>query len=208
MKSKKNGTKSDISGLLSLIGLIFASIFQIIKFINQKLQRKNEKPMNNFQPLDNIQPARLTITVTKSTPEQDKEDSLRRDEIIDKIREEIREAVKHHSSAVKVLMSLSRIDGVTSHAERRIVFTFLQHMGEKLNEDRHWPHFNCYHAGEWYNAITPDDMAGFCEQLRSMPQDYRMMVASSAQAIVASGGKPKKSEQSALEKIMSILRDV
>jgi hypothetical protein len=199
MRSKNKSNKSDISGLISFIAFIFTAIFQLIKFLNQKFQRKDVKP------LDNIQPTEFTTIVTRMTEEQEKKEITQRNEIIDKIREEIRDAVKNHEAAVKILMALSRIDGVTSQAERRIVFMFLQRLGEKLTEDRHWPHFNYYHAGEWYRAITPDEMASLCEPLKTMPQGYRIMVVSSAQAIVATGGAPKKSERIALEKIMSIL---
>ncbi len=145
----------------------------------------------------------MTVTIT----EQDTAEDIARKAMVDKTRHEIRAAVKNHDIAVKALMSLSRIDGTTSEAERRIVFSFLQRMGEKLTEDTHWPYFNDYHAGEWFRAITLDEMDNICKQLQTMPLNYRIMVAASAQAIVACGGAPKKSERIALEKIMSILME-
>ena len=166
---------------------------------------KNNEVVNHPNEVLN-RPVETSITVTMT--EQDTAEDIARKAMVDKIRQEIRDAVKNHDVGVKALMSLSRLDGTTSEAERRIVFSFLQRMGEKLTEDTHWPYFYDYHAGEWHRAITLDEMDNICKQLQPMSLNYRIMVAASAQAIVACGGKPKKSEQIALEKIMSILIEV
>ena len=149
----------------------------------------------------------ITVTMTEQNTAEETAEDIARKAIIDEIRHEIRDAVKNHDIAVKALMSLSRIDGTTSEAERRIAYSFLQRMGEKLTEDRHWPYFYNYHAGEWSRAISLDEMDNICKQLQPMPLNYRIMVAASAQAIVATGGAPKKSERIALEKLMSILTE-
>lgn len=178
--------------LLFFIIVIGGAIF-LIYFFKSKSHEVVSRPVETS----------MTVTMT----EQDTAEDIARKAIIDKIRHEIGAAVKNHNVAVKALMSLSRIDGTTSEAERRIVFSFLQRMGEKLTEDTHWPYFNNYHAGEWFRAITLDEMDNICKQLQLTPLNYRIMVAASAQAVVATGGTPKKSERAALEKIMSILTE-
>jgi hypothetical protein len=177
--------------------LFFIIIIGVAIFLIYFYKTKSNEVVNR--------PVETSITVT--TTEQDAAEDIARKAMVDKIRHEIRASVKNHDVAVKALMSLSRIDGTTSEAERRIVFSFLQRMGEKLNEDTHWPYFNDYHAGEWFRAITLDEMDNICRQLQPMPLNYRIMVAASAQALVATGGTPKKSERAALEKIMSILTE-
>ena len=183
---------------LLLLMIIGAAAIYFIFFYKPASKPESKEVINR--------PVATSVTVT--TIVQDTAEDIARKAMIDKIRQEIRDAVKNHDSAVKALMSLSRIDGTTSDAERRIVFSFLQRMGEKITEDTHWPYFNDYHAGEWHHAITLGEMDNICKQLQPMPLNYRIMVAASAQAIVACGGKPKKSEQISLEKIMSIVTEV
>lgn len=143
-----------------------------------------------------------TITVYKKTGD---EKELRHRAEIDQIRKEIREAINNHAAAVKVFMALCRIDGTTSEAERRVVFAFLNRHGTALTEERHWPFFHGHTVGEWQQAATPDEIDRLCEPLEAIPQSYRLTVAAAAQAIVASGGRPKKSEQIALEIVQRII---
>jgi hypothetical protein len=132
-------------------------------------------------------------------------DELRRRAERDKIQKEIHLAIKDHAAAVKVMMALCRIDGTTSEAERRIVFAFLNRHGTELTEERHWPFFHGHTIGEWQHGATPDEIDQLCAPLEPAPQNYRIAVAAAAQAIVASGGQPKKSEQIALEIVQRII---
>lgn len=171
---------------------------------------KNSKPINQNKDMNmekETKPYEITITITTSAEKHDPEEDIKQSILIENIRKEIKDSVQNHNVAVRTLMALARIDGVTSKAERRIVFSFLQMQGESLNDDRHWPHFHSYQADEWHRAISPDEIIDLCRPLKTMPQNYRIAIASAAQAIVATGAAPKKSEQIALQKIIEILHE-
>ncbi|MGZ8946821.1 MAG: tellurite resistance TerB family protein [Methylococcaceae bacterium] len=131
--------------------------------------------------------------------------AIQSSENIKKIRSEIKACVDSHKTAISLLMALARIDGTISEAERRIVFMFLLNQNEMLTEERHFKYFGGAEAREWQRAAKLDDINNLCNQLKTMSLSYRIAVAASAQAIVASGKTPKKSEQSALEIIQGIL---
>lgn len=140
---------------------------------------------------------KTAFTVT-ATVTDDSEDDQRRAAEIKKIRGEISVEVAKHADAVKLLQGLSRIDGQTSEAERRVVFMFLQRHGAALTEERHWPYFSHSSGGEFYRAVELDEIGSVVATLASQELRYRIDVYACAMAIVATGGTPKKREASAL----------
>jgi hypothetical protein len=138
---------------------------------------------------------KLTVSITKT---DNSEEDTQRDAKKKKIREEISTEVAKHADAVKLLQAIARIDGQTSDAERRIVFSFLVRHGASLTEERHWPYFAHYSGGEFRRAVELDEIRAFVAALSSKELRYRLDVFSSVQAIVATGGVPKKREADAL----------
>ncbi|MBU0620208.1 MAG: hypothetical protein KJ795_00005 [Gammaproteobacteria bacterium] len=145
--------------------------------------------------ISEVSKPKFTVSITKT---DDSEEDARRDAEKKKIREEISAEVAKHADAVRLLQAIARIDGQTSDAERRIVFSFLVRHGAQLTEDRHWPYFAHYSGGEFSRAIELDEIGMFVTALSSKELPYRIDVFSSVQAIVATGGVPKKREGEAL----------
>lgn len=163
---------------LLIVGVVGFILWQIVKGFNDE----NEKP-------------KFTVTVTHT---DDSEEDARRAAEIKQIRSEIEAEVAKHAAAVKLLQALSRIDGQTSEAERRVIFSFLQRNGAALTEQRHWPYFAHRSGGEVFRAVATDEIGSFVAALASQELRYRIDVYSAAQAIVATGGTPKKREADAL----------
>lgn len=138
---------------------------------------------------------KLTVTTIVT---DDSQDAQRRAAEIKKIRGEISVEVAKHADAVKLMQGLSRIDGQTSEAERRVVFMFLQRHGAALTEERHWPYFSHSSGGEFYRAVELDEIGSVVTTLANQELRYRIDVYACAMAIVATGGTPKKREASAL----------
>ena len=139
-------------------------------------------------------PPEPVVSVTALPTKSAHSDDLRRH-----VRDEIKRAIAPHIHAVKLLQSLARIDGSTSESERRLIFMFLLRRGASLSEDRHWPEFVGYDSGEFMRSVELDEFAKYLEGLEPEDRTYKIDVYSTAQAIVSSGGTPKKKEQAALE---------
>jgi uncharacterized tellurite resistance protein B-like protein len=120
------------------------------------------------------------------------------------IREEIKKAMADHSPAIKMLLALARSDGTTSKPERSLVFDFLNRNGAGMTYDRHRPYFLTSNSF-MYSAVELDKFDKMIKPLALMPLQYRIDIFSTASAIVASGGTPKKREAEMLNRLKILI---